>query len=62
MIFLNNFKFILPELFLSSLILFLIIIGVFFNKIQYKKKYFSGLNNILILNIAGLLLLFLLNF
>ena len=62
MLFLNNFNFILPELFLSSLILFLIIIGVFFNKIQYKKKYFSGLNNILILNIAGLLFLFFLNF
>lgn len=62
MIFLNNFKFILPEIFLSSLILFLIIIGVFFNKIQYKKKYFSGLQNIIILNIAGLVILFFLNF
>lgn len=62
MLFLNNFKFILPEIFLSSLILFLIIIGVFFNKIQYKKKYFSGLKNIIILNIAGLIILFFLNF
>lgn len=60
MIFLNNFKFILPEIFLSTLILFLLVFGVFLNKIQYKKQYFNGLKNILILILFSLLILFIL--
>ena len=62
MIFLNNFKFILPELFLSIIILVLLVFGVFLNKIQYKKQYFNGLKNILILIIFSLFILFLLIF
>ena len=62
MIFLNSFKFILPEIFLSSLILFLLIFGVFLNRIQFKKRYFSGLKNIYILTLFGLSILFFLVF
>jgi NADH-quinone oxidoreductase subunit N len=62
MIFLNNFKFLLPEIFLSSLILFLLVFGVFLNKIQYQKRYFSGLQNVLVLILFGLFILFFLVF
>lgn len=58
MFFLNNFIFLLPEIYLSFLILFLLVIGVFFNKIQIQKKYFGGLQNVLILSFIGLFYLF----
>ena len=60
MLFLNNLKFLLPEIFLSSLILILLVYGVLFSRIQFFKKYFGGLNNIFFLIIFGLSLLLIL--